>query len=61
MPRVVLFTKGLELHAEAPMNGPDHFEYLMRDGKLFVKMPPCDQHDEQGRIHAYVSNPLAVI
>jgi len=28
---------------------------------LIVKMPPCDQYDEQGRVHAYVSNPFVAI
>lgn len=61
MPRVVLFNKGAQHHTEVPMNGRDHFEYVMHDGKLFVKLPPCDQHDEQGRIHAYVSNPFTTV
>lgn len=63
MPRVVLIgSKPRDEHrAEIEMYGQDHFEYVMHDGRLFVKLPPCDRHDDAGRIHAYVQNPFTAI
>lgn len=63
MPRAILLSskKKPEHRCDLPMNGDDHFEYVMHDGALFVKLEPCDRHDEQGRIFAYVQNPFVEI
>lgn len=61
--RVVLFTSNprSEIRGDIPKNGKDHFEYVLHDGKLFVKVGTCDRHDEQGRILAYVQNPYVTV